>query len=160
MNNSRGPSGPFFMLCIFLLASMGTQVIAQTTTELEIANAIHRESNEVRASKKRTVLSRNSTADSLAYAHALNMANGKARIGHKGFNHRANHLLEEGALAVYENVWYGWNVEPLSCLNDWLKSPNHRKNLLQRDVNQTGLGVAINQKKEVFVCVLYLLAND
>lgn len=160
MNNSRGPSGPFFMLCIFLLALMGTQVIAQTTTELEIAAAIHRESNEVRTSKKRSELVRNSTADSLAYAHALNMAKGKVRIGHKGFEQRGDYLLKLGAEAVYENVWYGWNVEPISCLNDWLKSSNHRKNLLQRDVNQTGLGVAINQKKEVFVCVLYLLAND
>jgi len=37
------------------------------------------------------------------------------------------------------------------CIAGWMKSPGHRKNMLHRDLNQQGIGVALNDQGEVLI---------
>ncbi len=106
--------------------------------------------NQYRVSQKLGTLTRNPSIDTQARIHSQNMASGKVPFSHQDFDKRVK-AINITYRAVAENVAYNQGVQdPAStAVGGWLKSPGHLRNI-RSDYNLTGIGVAINNKGEIF----------
>jgi uncharacterized protein YkwD len=53
---------------------------------------------------------------------------------------------------------YDWNSpEEIAkqSVSGWMKSPGHRRNILEKDYSQTGVGIAVSANDEVFITQLF-----
>jgi uncharacterized protein YkwD len=97
--------------------------------------------------------------DALARQHSKQMAK-RDNCDHVGFDRRADRVQKEiGRLAVGENcymcpaeVWDDAVVERV--VNGWLKSDEHRDNMLKSEYRRTGIGVRFN-RGHVYVTQIY-----
>jgi uncharacterized protein YkwD len=73
--------------------------------------------------------------------HSRAMANRRASFGHDGFESRVKKIAQKlgGLRASAENVAYG-HLDAKEVVNNWLKSPGHRKNI-EGKYTITGIGV-------------------
>ena len=72
--------------------------------------------------------------------HSQNMANGRVRFGHDGFEERTAVIRKAiGGVGFAENVAYGQTTAK-SVVDGWLKSPGHRKNI-EGDFTHIGIGI-------------------
>jgi hypothetical protein len=68
----------------------------------------------------------------LARAHSREMANGKVPFGHRGFEQRAQILMQRFSYReIAENVGYnmGYTNPASEVVEGWLHSPEHLKNI-------------------------------
>jgi len=135
------------VLAVPLLAQ---PVRAQKPADVE--KAILTAANAYRAKNGAGKLARDATLDAIAQKHAQALA----RVDKFGDNDRNGHILDGkdftdrakagGYKPAYlaENV--GWNKgfkDPAAkIMKDWIGSPPHRKNLVEKMANQTGIGAA------------------
>ncbi len=132
-----------------LLAVEARPALAEKPADLE--KAIFAAVNAHRAREKRDSLTLNATLAKIAQGHARAMARAD-RFGDSGTN---GHIVAgKGPLdrvkaggyafaALAENV--GWNAVEAPAermMKDWSNSPPHRKNMLDRNVTQAGVGAA------------------
>ena len=53
-----------------------------------------------------------------------------------------------------ENI--AWNQRsPEQVTNDWMNSPGHRENIMNRNFNYIGFGVAYNERNEPYWCTVF-----
>ncbi|EFA72355.1 alkaline-shock protein [Cylindrospermopsis raciborskii CENA303] len=112
--------------------------------------------NQYRVSQKLGTLTRNPSIDTQARIHSQNMASGKVPFSHQDFDKRVK-AINITYRAVAENVAYNQGVQdPAStAVRGWLKSPGHLRNI-RGDYNLNGIGVAINNKGEIFFTQIFL----
>jgi uncharacterized protein YkwD len=134
--------------------SMNTNVASSAITDLE--KEVNQQINEYRASKKLPPLRVDPRISQIARIHSENMANGKVRFSHDGFEGRAK-AITIPYQSVAENVAYnmGYSDPVDKAVDGWIKSEGHRKNM-EGQFNLTGIGIAKNAKGEYYFTQLFV----
>lgn len=104
--------------------------------------------NVYRAKKNRETLQLDTFLCRLAREHSENMASGKAGFGHGGFEKRVKKVEKNlGTGSVAENVFMAsYEADGNEAVEEWIDSPGHRKNLLNKSYKRVGLGMASGDK--------------
>ncbi len=125
----------------------------------EIEESIFSQINQYRASKGLPALERSSKIDTQARIHSENMASAKVAFGHQDFSNRVK-AIDIPYKAAAENVAYnrGYSDLATQAVQGWLKSPGHRTNI-EGKYNQTGIGVAVNSKGQVYFTQLFITSK-
>ena len=134
--------------------SMNTNVASSAITNLE--KAVNQQINQYRASKKLPPLSVDPRISQIARIHSENMAKGKVRFSHDGFEGRAK-AITIPYQSVAENLAYnmGYSDPVRNAVEGWIKSEGHRKNM-EGQFNLTGIGIAKNAKGEYYFTQLFV----
>ena len=134
--------------------SMNTKVASSAITDLE--KAVNQQINQYRSSKNLPPLSVDPRITQIARIHSENMANGKVRFSHDGFEGRAK-AITIPYQSVAENVAYnmGYSDPVRKAVDGWIKSEGHRKNM-EGQFNLTGIGIAKNAKGEYYFTQLFV----
>ena len=106
---------------------------------------IHTLINGYRQSNGRSALSYSSTIASIARLHSQRMANGTVPFGHDGFDARFSEIgTYMTVVRMSENVSWnsGYADPPYQAYVGWVNSPGHYANLMDSQVNITGVGAA------------------
>src|SRR5277367_2196591 len=131
-----------------ILFSGGHFIIADTwmdSMETEILQYV----NEDRKLHNLSSLQLNDMESSLATKHSRDMATGKVKFGHEGFNSRAKAIQKSlGAIEVGENVASG-PMTAREVVDGWLNSPGHKKNI-EGNFMLTGIGYARDKKGNIY----------
>jgi uncharacterized protein YkwD len=110
--------------------------------------------NEDRKQHGLSPLEMNSLESSLASKHSHDMATGKVKFGHDGFNARAKAIQKAiGSNEVGENVASGL-MTAREVVDGWLNSPGHKKNI-EGDFTLTGIGYASDKKGNIFFTQIF-----
>ena len=110
--------------------------------------------NEDRKQHGLALLQFNAMESSLALKHSQDMATGRVKFGHDGFNSRAIAIQKElGGSEIGENVASGL-MTAREVVDGWLKSPGHKKNI-EGNFILTGIGYARNKKGELFFTQIF-----
>ncbi|PSB32929.1 CAP domain-containing protein [filamentous cyanobacterium Phorm 46] len=130
--------------------------IAATTSIAELEKAVNQQINQYRASKKLPPLSVDPRISQIARIHSENMASGKVKFSHDGFDGRAK-AITVPYQSVAENVAYnmGFSDPVRNAVDGWIKSDGHRKNI-ESQFNLTGIGIAKNAKGEYYFTQLFV----
>lgn len=122
----------------------------------DLETAVNRQVNQYRASKKLPPLSVDPRITQQARIHSQNMASGKVRFSHDGFEGRAKSIAIPYQ-SVAENVAYnmGFSDPVRNAVEGWIKSDGHRKNM-EGQFNLTGIGIAKNTKGEYYFTQLFV----
>jgi uncharacterized protein YkwD len=118
--------------------------------ELEILQYV----NEDRKQHDLHFLQMNSFESSLALKHSEDMAAGRVKFGHDGFNTRAKAIQKDlGGVEIGENVASG-NMTAREVVDGWLNSPEHKKNI-EGNFVLTGIGYAHDKKGEIYFTQIF-----
>ncbi|MEO5563486.1 MAG: CAP domain-containing protein [Chitinophagaceae bacterium] len=112
--------------------------------------------NKFRKSRGLPALEMRGDLNTIAQKHTKNMATGKTRFGHDGFDNReaqARKLLT-GSSHFAENVAYG-STTGKDVVEGWKKSSGHRRNLLG-SYKYIGIGVATNRKGIIYYTQIFV----
>ena len=133
---------------------MNTNIASTEITDLE--KAVNQQINQYRASKKLPPLSVDSRITQQARIHSQNMASGKVKFSHDGFEGRVK-AITIPYQSVAENVAYnmGFSDPVRNAVEGWIKSDGHRKNM-EGQFNLTGIGIAKNAKGEYYFTQLFV----
>jgi uncharacterized protein YkwD len=120
------------------------------TMETEILRYV----NEYRQQHGLPDLRMNSMESSLAAKHSRDMAAGKVKFGHDGFNSRAKTIQKSlGSIEIGENVASG-PMTAREVVDGWLKSPGHKKNI-EGNFTLTGIGYARDKKGDIYFTQIF-----
>jgi uncharacterized protein YkwD len=120
------------------------------TMETEILQFV----NDDRKQHDLQPLKLNESESSLALKHSQDMASGKVKFGHDGFNSRARAIQKSlGATEVGENVASG-PMTAREVVDGWLNSPGHKKNI-EGDFILTGIGYARDKKGNIYFTQIF-----
>jgi uncharacterized protein YkwD len=92
-----------------------------------------------------------------ARGHSQNMAQGKVKFGHGGFEERAEGVKSYAKHTAFgENVAYCYGVkDPLaSAIKGWMNSQGHKDNILG-DYDQTGIGIVYSKDGYCYLTQLF-----
>ena len=96
----------------------------------------------------------NSLESSLALKHSQDMAKGKVKFGHDGFNNRAKTIQQSlGSTEIGENVAEG-PMTAREVVDGWLNSPGHKKNI-EGHFTLTGIGYARDSKGNIYFTQIF-----
>jgi len=122
-------------------------------TDWEIANQINLLINEHRTSIGLLPVDvDNQYASAYAVEHTKYMID-FGRINHDNFNYRSNALKSKGAIAVAENIAYGYTTAE-DVVFAWLHSPSH-KDIIEGNYTHTGYGVLINEQGRYYFTQIF-----
>jgi uncharacterized protein YkwD len=136
----------------------------QTATNLTfqsrlLEKSVFEQINAYRINHHLPRLSLNVNITRQARIHSQDMADGNIPFSHRGFEKRviATSLLFSSAA---ENVAFntGYSDPAQQAVIGWLHSPGHLKNILG-NYNLTGIGVATNDKGDVYLTQIFLNNN-
>jgi uncharacterized protein YkwD len=106
--------------------------------------------NKFRKSKGLPALVINEDLNAIAETHSVNMAKGRVRFGHGGFNKR--YALAKTKISHFsgfaENVAYGVNSGK-EVVDLWKTSSGHRQNMLGK-FRYIGIGTAKDRKGQIY----------
>jgi uncharacterized protein YkwD len=133
---------------------VNTNIASSSIADLE--KAVNLQINQYRASKKLPPLSVDPRITQQARIHSENMASGKVKFSHDGFEGRAK-AIAIPYQSVAENVAYnmGFSDPVRNAVDGWIKSDGHRKNM-EGQFNLTGIGIAKNAKGEYYFTQLFV----
>lgn len=110
--------------------------------------------NEDRAAHGLALLQMNDMESSLAAKHSQDMAAGKVKFGHEGFNTRAKTIQRAlGSTEIGENVAEGL-MTAREVVDGWLHSPGHKKNI-EGNFTFTGIGYAPDKKGDIYFTQIF-----
>ena len=134
--------------------TMNTNLASTSIADLE--KAVNQQINQYRASKKLPPLTVDSRISQQAKIHSENMASGKVKFSHDGFDGRVK-AITIPYQSVAENVAYnmGFSDPVRNAVDGWIKSDGHRKNM-EGQFNLTGIGIAKNAKGEYYFTQLFV----
>ena len=138
------------------------QTVAANRQDKELDNLlqkVHQQINQYRQTQNLEPLKLNSVLSQQAQIHSQNMADGKVKFSHNGFETRVENIDKKIAYrSVAENVGYnqGYQDPASQVVAGWNDSPGHQKNIVG-NYNLTGLGVAKNQQGEYYFTQLFIL---
>jgi len=143
-----------YKLNLLLLLATGHPSASPTYSMDSMETSILQFVNEDRKKHGLSPLMINTLESELALKHSQDMAKGKVKFGHDGFNKRAKAIQKElGSLAIGENVASG----PLTArevVDGWLKSPGHKKNI-EGNFTLTGIGYARDKKGDIYFTQIF-----
>lgn len=119
--------------------------------------------NKQRAQMGLAVLEWNEEVARMARAHSENMANFNffSHTDLQGLmvNERADECGIRRWRAIGENIAYnrGYENPAESAVENWMKSPGHRENLLNNRWKESGIGVAVTQNGTYYFTEVFLL---
>ena len=125
----------------------------------QLTQKIHSSINEYRLARNLKPLKLMTDIDAQAQLHSQNMAEGKTKFSHNGFERRIEAIgknIDDASAA--ENVGYNQGYQDLAqqVVQGWIKSPAHHKNIIG-NYNLTGLGVAKNRQGEYYFTQIFIL---
>ncbi|MFT3981496.1 MAG: CAP domain-containing protein [Ferruginibacter sp.] len=125
----------FFLAIVLFIGLLSFTIMSIGDDVLEYTNAFRKENGLAQ-------LQSNEVLNKIAQQHSRNMASGKVKFGHAGFNARNASAAKQIAGLRYfaENVAYG-PVSGEEVVNLWKNSQGHRKNMLG-NFSMIGIGVA------------------
>jgi uncharacterized protein YkwD len=110
--------------------------------------------NEDRKQHGLSPLQLNAMESSLALKHSQDMATGRVKFGHDGFNSRARTIQKGlGSSEIGENVASG-PMTAREVVDGWLNSPGHKKNI-EGNFILTGIGYARDKKGDIFFTQIF-----
>lgn len=112
--------------------------------------------NQYRVSHHLPRLTLNASITRQARIHSQNMADGIVPFSHRGFQRRVI-ATDLAYTSAAENVAFntGYSNPANQAVIGWLHSPGHLRNILGH-YNLTGIGVATNNKGEVYLTQIFL----
>ncbi|MBE9050083.1 CAP domain-containing protein [Nostocales cyanobacterium LEGE 11386] len=121
-----------------------------------LEKSVFDEINRYRVSKKLPKLNLNANITEQARIHSQNMANGQIPFSHQGFEQRVK-AIPLHYNSASENVAFnqGYDNPAMQAVTGWLESPGHLHNI-HGNYNLTGIGVAANQKGEVYLTQIFI----
>ena len=119
--------------------------------EREIFNLV----NSHRQNLGLTPLSWHNHATKVSQVHSKDMASGRVRFGHTGFNNRINKIknIDTTVNASGENV--AQNTNASRAFRAWLRSYGHRKNI-EGNYTHTGIGADIDSNGNWYFTQIFL----
>jgi len=150
----------FVCLAGVLWLGCRTSVPAQNNsadTDLEtMQQAVNNEVNAYRASKRLKPLRMLPIITEEAIEHSRNMARGRVKFGHGGFEKRVGRIMKQldNANASAENVAYG-QLSAREVVREWIKSPGHRTNI-EGNYNLTGVGIVQARNGNLYFTQLFI----
>ncbi|TVP60566.1 MAG: CAP domain-containing protein [Nodularia sp. (in: Bacteria)] len=135
---------------------------ATLTTTFEtnvLEKSIFDDINQYRVKHNLPELTLNENITQQARIHSQNMANGKVPFSHDGFEQRVTAIpLRYNNASENVAVNRGYSNPANEAVTGWLESPEHLQNI-QGDYDLTGIGVATNQKGEVYLTQIFILSR-
>lgn len=150
----------FFYLAGMLWLGCQTTVPAQNNSadnDLEsMQQAVNNEVNAYRAAKRLKPLRMMPLITEEAIEHSQNMARGRVKFGHGGFEKRVGRIMKklDNANASAENVAYG-QLSAKEVVREWIKSPGHRVNI-EGNYNLTGLGIVQARNGNLYFTQIFI----
>jgi uncharacterized protein YkwD len=152
--NSRSMPGILSKICLLLIFGLGFQNSPDVTRTDSLVSDIYKYVNEDRQAKGLALLKMNELESSLATRHSRDMATGRVKFGHDGFNSRALTIQKAlGSWEVGENVASG-QMTAREVVDGWLKSPGHKKNI-EGNFTLTGIGYARDKKGDIYFTQIF-----
>jgi uncharacterized protein YkwD len=110
--------------------------------------------NEDRKEHGLVALRLNDMESNLALKHSKDMAGGKVKFGHDGFNARARAIQKAlGSAIIGENVASG-QMTAREVVDGWLNSPGHKRNI-EGNFTLTGIGYARDRKGDIYFTQIF-----
>ena len=139
-----------FWLIIFKFIYPSETIYKVDSLETEILQYV----NEDRKEHGLEALKLNELESSLALKHSQDMALGKVKFGHGGFNDRAKTIQKSlGSTEIGENVASG-PMTAREVVDGWLNSPGHKKNI-EGNFTLTGIGYARDKKGDIYFTQIF-----
>lgn len=160
-----------FLMCLSLLsffelkseASPDNSVILEifsnnlSADEREIFNLV----NKQRRKKSLADMQWSDDLERLARSYSRKMADGRF-FSHYERNgdsiiQRASAMKIKGWRKIGENLFYSEPYEKLNrfAVEKWMESPTHRQNILDRDYNTTGIGIAEAKDGTIYITQIF-----
>ena len=141
-----------------LLFSFSLQ--AQQSLDKDRILAVNDAVNDYRASRGLNKMRLLQGLCEIAQAHAEDMAAGKVKFSHAGFDDRVSQMKSRYRLSAYsaaENLYYTSTGVNLSqeTVRAWIRSSGHHKNL-KGDFSYNGIGIARDRRGHYYVVQVYL----
>jgi uncharacterized protein YkwD len=144
----------YFKLNLWLFLFTGFYSVSAVHKAETMETDILKYVNEDRAAHGLSVLQMNEMESSLAAKHSLDMAAGKVKFGHDGFNTRAKAIQKAlGSTEIGENVASG-QMTAREVVDGWLHSPGHKKNI-EGNFTLTGIGYAPDKKGDIYFTQIF-----
>jgi uncharacterized protein YkwD len=108
--------------------------------------------NKAREKEELPPLKPNALLCKAAREHSANMAK-QGKLDHVlDDKNPADRVKETGYewASVAENIAYGDDLTPAGAVDLWMNSPPHKKNILNKDYTEIGIGSARNDKGDVY----------
>jgi uncharacterized protein YkwD len=146
----------FVVLCVVAAGMVAPQAPAEepkAPPKLELSEqekTLLELTNKARVAEKLPPLKPNAALFQAARSHSANMAK-QDKLEHELDGKRVSDRASAAGYdwdEIAENIAYTDEGSAEEIVNGWLKSEGHRKNLLNPDVTDIGLGVAKNAKGE------------
>jgi uncharacterized protein YkwD len=141
-----------------IAAPVPVQRVAQAASLSAMEQAINTQINQYRSSRGLPALKLDPTVSEQARIHSQNMASGRVKFSHDGFDQRARAIGRTIAFrGVAENVAYnqGYATPDRQAVQGWIKSAGHHKNIVGQ-YTLTGIGVARNSKGEFYFTQIFV----
>lgn len=139
-----------YWLILFGCLHSDTTTRGVTTLEAEILQYV----NEDRKEHGLIALQLNDLESNLAFKHSKDMAGGKVKFGHDGFNARAKTIQKTlGSTMIGENVASG-PMTARQVVDGWLNSPGHKRNI-EGNFTLTGIGYARDRKGDIYFTQIF-----
>ena len=160
----------FFVLFVFSTAALcaanstsaGSAILYQFRAVGDDEARIYGLVNRERDKKKLRGLNWNSRLAKLARAYSRKMAN-EGFFDHfdrrgKSVIDRANDSGIDDWAKIGENLFMCRGIEMFSdfAVRGWMRSPEHRKNILDRKWTSTGIGIAIARNGSIYITQIFL----
>jgi uncharacterized protein YkwD len=143
-----------FRLSLLFILGIGDRSVGVSWYADSMATEILKYVNEDRSKHNLPALQMNSIESQLAEKHSRDMATGKVKFGHDGFNSRAKTIQKAlGSIEIGENVASG-PMTAREVVDGWLKSPGHKKNI-EGNFTLTGIGYAHNKKGDIYFTQIF-----
>ncbi len=144
----------FYKLNVWLILFLGYHSHSKEFRTYSMETEILQYVNDDRKQHNLPALQMNALECSLATKHSQDMADGKVKFGHDGFNSRAKAIQKAfGSTEVGENVASG-QMTAREVVDGWLNSPGHKKNI-EGDFILTGIGHASNRKGDIYFTQIF-----
>jgi uncharacterized protein YkwD len=145
---------PILIVAFVSLASLrGADPTDQPAPKLTADEAkILELTNEAREKEKLEPLKLNPVLTEVARAHSANMAK-KGEMNHVLDGKKPSDRVKA---AGYDYAWVGENIAqtdgepPAGVFKHWMESPHHKENILREQFTEIGIGIARNDKGEIY----------
>lgn len=121
-----------------------------------IEKSVFEKINHYRVGRGLKKLALNGTISRQARYHSQNMALKKVPLSHQGFKQRVS-VIPISYNSASENVAYnqGYSDPAAQAVEAWINSRKHLENI-QGSFHLTGVGVAINDRRQVYITQIFL----
>ena len=140
----------FLLTTVLSFVLLITQSSFSTAGPPDLVNDVLHYTNKFRKSKRLSELKINAELNAIAQKHSENMAKGRVRFGHDGFDKRMKQASKaiSGVHTFAENVAFGPRTGE-AVVAMWKNSSGHRENMLG-NYRYIGIGTAKDKRGVIY----------